>query len=104
MLENNIIWHWDAGDKYRVYVWESRELDFGGESSPNTAKVRTNNITFSLLTPVDGLEWTRQVLKDEPFRIGRLGRHLKYRIRLTGTGTVEYVDLGTSYTTVNSGG
>lgn len=101
--EDALIYQWDAGTAYRPYVWCSRELLINGASSPTTAKVHGVNVTFRLLTPVDGLYYERRVVDREPFRLGRLGRHLRYRIELEGTGDVEYAHVGFSELTINEG-
>lgn len=102
-LEGQLIHQWNAGDTLRHYMWESRELSFGGESAPTTAKIRTNNITFRLLSPIPNLYYERKVMDEKPFRLGRLGRHLNYRVGLYGTGTVDFLDLGMMNTTINRG-
>lgn len=103
MLEGQLVYQWNAGKALRSYIWESRELSFGGAATPTTAKVRTNNIMFRLLTPIENLYYERQVMDETPFRLSRLGRHLNYRVGLYGTGTVEFVDLGMMNTTINRG-
>ena len=104
MLDSDrLVYHWNAGDKLREYMWESRELDLGGEYSPTSAKVRTQGTTFKLLTPYPDLAYERYVSDETPFRLGRLGRHLNYRVGFYGTGNVDFVDLGMTHMTVNRG-
>ena len=102
MLEDRFISQWNTGQYLRPYLWESRELDFGGESSPNTVKIRTTDTLFRITAPT-GSYYERKVINEKPVRLGRIGRHLNYRIQLSGTGTVDYVALGTMKTTVNAG-
>lgn len=101
--EDRLIRQWNAGDTLRPYHWESRELDFGGESSPTAAKIRTQGTTFTLLTRWDDVSYSRYVSSEKPFRLGRLGRHLNYRIRLQGTGAVDFLALGMADLLVNRG-
>lgn len=104
MLETDrLIYQWNAGDTLRPYIWESRELSFGGKASPTTAKVRTQGTLFKLLTPHPDLAYACYIHDEEPVRLGRVGRHLNYRVGLYGTGDVDYVDIGMTEMTVNSG-
>lgn len=100
---DRIVYQWDAGGSFREYIWESRELSFDGKSSPTTAKVRSPDTLFKLLSPWADTAYARKVTNDEPFRLGRLGRHLNYRIGLYGVGDVDYVDLGMTELTINTG-
>ena len=104
-MEDGYLWHWNAGGTYRKYVWESRPINFGGESSPNSVKVKSNNTTFRLIADEINSEtlYERRIISDKPVRLARLGRHYNYKIGLTGTGTVDYVDFGTMFTTINAG-
>lgn len=88
--QDQSITQWDGGNALRPYIWESAELGFSGTNIPITAKVRTNDITFRLLTPVPNLYYERHITDEYPFRIARLGRHPSYRIGLYGTGTVDF--------------
>lgn len=120
-LDDNRVKVWNESDDYRPYVWVSRELTGGpndhvqltnGKSqrkvplgniwSPASAKIRTEGVKFQLDTP-HGTVFERYVASEEPFRLPKLGRHMWYRIRLEGTGTVEFAELGTAHFTVNIG-
>ena len=104
MLDNDrLVYQWNAGDTLREYMWESRELDLGGDYSPTSAKVRTQGTKFKLLTPHPDLAYERYVSDEEPFRLGRLGRHYNYRVGFYGTGNVDFVDIGMTHMTVNRG-
>lgn len=103
MLEDDIMYQWNAGTTKRPYIWESRELTFNGDSSPTTCKVRSEPTTFRLLTPHQDLFYERFVINERPFRLGRVGRHYYYRLGFYGTGTVEFVDLGMTMNHVNFG-
>lgn len=103
MLEDRFVYHWNAGKTLREYAWESRELSFGGRASPTVAKIRTDHIKFRLLTPKTGLFYERIVTDENPFHLGRVGRHLNYRMGFYGTGTVEFANLGMMMTTINEG-
>lgn len=103
-LEDATLYQWDAGATKREYVWESRDLSFGGQSSPTSAKIRTDGITFTIIGQHNSNYYERFVPDEQPFRLGRLGRQLKYRLRFTGTGTVESAAIGMTYLTINQGG
>lgn len=94
MLEGNILWQWNAGNTYREYKWTSRELNFGGTSTPLACKVKTDGIQL-LLIDMDGLHLYERFVPDEkPVRLKRLGRQRSWRLSFVGTGTVEYAALG----------
>lgn len=103
MLENGIIYQWEAGDDLREYEWISRELGFSGYAGPNTAKIRTDEITFTVYGQDTKQEYTTKVFSDRAVRIGRLGRNLNYRFGFRGTGFVESAQIGTALVTVNGG-
>lgn len=105
MLEGTSVYHWQGSSQLRPFTWISKPVSFGGRASPNSCKIRGKNVKFTLLTDKENIFWERDrlVVNEEPFRVGRIGRHVYYRIRLDGTGDVEFVDLGTSFTTVNYG-
>lgn len=100
MLDGNILWQWNAGSTYRNYKWTSRELNFGGTSTPTTAKVKTDGTKLHLID-MDGYHvYERFVPDEEPVRLKRLGRQRCWRLSFTGTGTVEYVALGMRFNTL----
>lgn len=103
MLENQGVYQWSAGKTLRPYEWESRELSWGSKASPTSAKVRSTGTTFDLKTSWVDTHFKRFVSDEKPFRIPRLGRHLFYKISFTGTGTVEFAELGSAEVTVNAG-
>jgi hypothetical protein len=100
MLDGNILWQWNAGSAFRDYVWTSRELNFGGQSTPTTAKVKTNGIKLHLIDMDDYHAYERFVPDEEPVRLKRLGRQRCWRLSFTGTGTVEYIALGMRFNTL----
>lgn len=103
-LEDSIIYQWDAGDVLRPYIWESRPLSFGAESAPGSIKVDTDGTTVRIMASERPQTYFERFVHGErPIRLPRLGRHLKYRIGLYGTGTTHYVDLGLMEATVNRG-
>lgn len=93
MLENGVLWQWNAGDTYREYKWTSRELNFGGKSTPTTAKVMTDGINLHLVDMDGNHMYDRFVADAEPVRLKRLGRQRCWRLSFTGKGTVEYAAL-----------
>ena len=100
MLDGNILWQWNSGTVYRPYQWTSRELNFGGTSTPTTAKVKTNGIKLRIVD-MDGIHYFERFVPDEdPVRLKRLGRQREWRLSFTGTGTVEYAALGMQFNTL----
>ena len=98
--DGNILWQWNAGSTYRNYKWTSRELNFGGTSTPTTAKVKTDGTKLHLID-MDGYHVYERFVPDEkPVRLKRLGRQRCWRLSFTGTGTVEYVALGMRFNTL----
>lgn len=103
-LEDNLlISQWNAGKKLRPYKWESREFTFGGRGAPTSAKVRTNQTLFKLLSPHADLAYERMVVDEVPFRLRRLGRNMQYRVGLYGTGDVDFVMVGAQERRLNVG-
>ena len=103
MLIDGIVYSWDSSDKLRKFIWESGELTTTGIKSlwsPTTAKVRTRDTEFTLKTPTR-TEYKRKVLSEIPFRLPKLGLHLWYKLRLSGYYDIDFVDIGTSNTTLN---
>lgn len=107
MLEDNVLWQWNAGTKYRKYQWRSRMLGFGGEGTPTVAKVKTDGIMLRILSEQGTTAFERFVPNDTPVRLKRLVRGREWRIELSGKGTVDYVNLGLRFNTfegnVNNG-
>ena len=121
MLEDTNIYSWDKGVSYREFLWESRELTGRGDPtrtlaltqqktpprgttwSPSSAKVQSEAVEFTLITPLQDEAYKRIVLSEEAFRLPRVGRNLWYRIRLRGTHPVDFVTMGTSHFTVSHG-
>lgn len=100
MLEGNILWQWNAGPTFRDYIWTSRELNFGGTSTPITAKVKTTGINLRIID-MDDIHYFERFVPDEtPVRLKRLGRQREWRLSFLGTGTVEYAALGMRYNTL----
>ena len=100
MLQDDIIWQWNAGKTYRKYQWISRELGENGESTPLAAKVRTTGIKLQIIDAEGGHLFERFVPDETPVRLARLGRRVPWRLGFTGTGTVEYAALGMTMNTV----
>lgn len=94
LLQDSVLWQWNAGSTYRSYIWESRELGFGGESTPIVAKVRTDGINLRIMGYDSAYYYERFVPDETPVRLKRLGRQRNWRLRLSGKGTVEYIVLG----------
>lgn len=123
MLNDGMVQAWDKGIEYRRFLWESRELVIGQggmphESitirqsanqplaqlwSPTSVKIRTNGTHFTLISPVAGDLYDREVLNERPFRLPRVGRHTHWRLRVEGKEPIDFIDIGTAIFTVNAG-
>lgn len=123
LYPNGDVKQWDSGADLRKFFWESCELSsddnqvgsvhamdnpsgkphLGVKWAPNYAKIRSDTVDFTLLTPIDGLNYKRRTTGEVPFRFPKFGRHPWYRVRLEGTSPVEFLTLGTSLYTVNRG-
>lgn len=112
LMTDGVISVWNRGAQYRTFEWVSRELTgdnstpgqqpLGSMWAPVSAKVRTRDTEFSLLTPQREV-YKRKVVDERPFRLPRAGRHMWFKVRLRGASPVEFVDLGTANFTVNQG-
>lgn len=103
MLQDDIVYQWNAGSTYREYQWISRESVFPGRAAFTAAKVRTDDITMELYTKDTEQMWERKVVSEEPFRLPRIGRHVNWRVGFRGTGVVEFVKAATSVATLTKG-
>lgn len=110
MLEHDTIYVWNKGLQYRPFYWESRELLGAAKNStrgiswsPASAKVKSDDVKFTLITPLLKEAYTRKVLGEDFFRLPRVGRNLWYKIRLEGIQPVLFAALGTSNFTLNDG-
>lgn len=122
MLEDGEVSTWNSSDTLRPYYWESRPLTGQNEDttqvvigqsvqsprgatwSAASAKVGVEgSTTFTLITPQPDVEYEKVVVDEIPFRLPRIGRHLWYKVRLQGTGIVNFLTLGTAHFTVNRG-
>lgn len=118
-LENDKIKLWDSSDKYRPYLWQSRQLtglsDAVGQSAmaamnparssawwPTSVKLG-GNAHFTLLDSHGHAVYERFLSREKPRRLPRKGRHLWYQARLSGTDPVQFFNLGTATFTVNAG-
>lgn len=118
-LQKDTVWEWDAGKSYRPYIWQSRQITQGndavGQSNlatdsparagmwwPTSVKLG-GNASFMLLDSHGHVAYQRFISKEKPRRVPRCGRHQWYQIRLSGTDTIYFVDLGTAHFNVNAG-
>lgn len=101
MLEDGMLWQWNAGSTYRPYKWVSKEVDTtegtAGESTPTTAKIMTDGVTLKIIDHEGNHCYERFIPDVSPVRLKRLGRQLKWRMSLSGKGTVEYAALSVAY-------
>lgn len=121
MLEDQTLYVWNSGDELRPYQWLSRELTgehhqpgmaaatpqsgaaLGNLWTPTSAKVRTKETEFTLVSSVSTEVYRRMVVGERPFRLPRAGRHPWWRVQFKGIEPVEFAVLGTSFFTVNAG-
>lgn len=103
MLEDDTIYHWDAGGTYREYLWESTKLTFGGEGSPSVAQIKTSQTIFEILDSESRIFFWQEVFNDKPFRLPRFGRPAKFRVGFRGVGTVEQIKLAMMFATLEQG-
>lgn len=120
LLEDDRISVWNTSDVLREFEWVSRELPGGGRGggngripsadeplgcmwSPVSAKVRTADTEFTLISPTNPEVYRRKVVGEVPFRLPRMGRHMWYKVKFRGTSPVEFAELGTAHFTVNQG-
>lgn len=120
MLENDTLDVWDNGLSYRAFTWESRELTGRGDTtgrkivgdsdapigtswSPASVKIRSKDTAFTLLLPNGKEAYHKKVVSERAFRLPRVGRHLYYKIRLSGIYPVEFLAMGTANFTVHNG-
>lgn len=120
-LQDGKVWTWDTGDTYREFIWESKELDHSTSSlsvsggslgssksaqplwSPASVKIKSEEVTFRLVTPFTENAFERVVTNERPFRLPFKGRHIWFKFRLRGNRRVEYVDIGTAHSSVTAG-
>jgi hypothetical protein len=103
LLENGEIRQWNAGPRFRPYLWRSAELFFDGRTTPTVAKVGITGRSALTLINELGDEYTTDIVSDAPARLKRLGRYMSWRVQLTGTGEVRYLDLATANSTLSRG-
>lgn len=103
LLQDDVLYQWNAGNSYRKYMWRSRELNFGGDATPTVAKLRTSGTTFTLLDAEQRHLFSRFVPDEKPVRLARLGRRHDWYIELTGTGSVDYAVLDHTFNPANVG-
>lgn len=118
-LFDDKIWEWDSGTAWRPYVWQSRPLTGGNDAVGQNQSAANNparasrwwpvsvklggSANFRLMDSHDHVRYERFVAGETPRRLPRCGRHLWYKVRLDGTETIQFLDLGTSIYTVNNG-
>jgi hypothetical protein len=99
MLEDGRLWRWDAGETFRPYEWVSSELRGDSDYTPTVLSVETDGIVAQVVPggpPVF-------LAGPKPVRLPRVGALRGYRVRLTGTGTVECVKLASAVMTMEAG-
>lgn len=118
-LHNDVIWEWDAGKEYRPYIWQSRYITQGNDAvgqnnlaAANPARASMwwptsvklgGNANFTLIDSHGHKAYERFIAGEKPRRLPRQGRHLWYQVKLVGTDTIYFIDLGTAHFNVNNG-
>ena len=117
-LQNNQVWVWNSSNKYRPYLWQSKQLtarSLHGSSSLNSqppmrdhmwwpTAIRLNGAALVTIEDSRGHHYYSHTLATErPYRLPRHGRHMWYRVRLESDALVEYLTMGTSLSSVNKG-
>lgn len=130
-LQDNAMYVWDGGTELRPYVWESKEITAqsaeGASAIPSAGVSHMARNGASKPFPVRDYNWwptsvklrgtARVTLRDSHehpvfdrlitterwHRVRRAGRHLWYRLRLSGTQPVDAVSISTSNITLNQG-
>lgn len=97
MLQDDLLYQWNAGKSYREYTWRSRELQLPGQGTPLAAQVRATGITVALRDSELGHEYARFVAGDSPFRLARMGRRRSWYLEFRGKGAVERAALGMTF-------
>jgi hypothetical protein len=103
LLADNKIYQWNAGNNYLRYKWTSEGL-LGGTTTYTSARVEVDegDILFWLR---DGKLKYRigSTTSGQPFRLERLSREDEYRFTFEGTGTVSFLEVGTSFNQLHQG-
>lgn len=95
MLDDEGMLHqWNAGTRYRPYLWVSHVLMTGFQSWLPVAQIGVDGeVTYTLKAGEHNI-YSRRVTHNRPFRTRRLMRNAEHRIVLEGTGEVRYLRLG----------
>ena len=128
ILQDDEILVWTGGDEPREYIWQSRPLTGGpssvGRNNPD-AQMSVSRMaeTYSARGPLwapgsvklkgaahvrlynpHGVNAVDRFIGTErPVRARRVGRHSIYWLEVRSTQPVEFINIGTSYFTVNGG-
>lgn len=98
-VEQDGVYRWDSGDKFRPYVWRSKknisptQINFAGAK---VSRYNLGNVTFKLTG--DNLlikEYSPNVT--EKFRLPAGRRDVEFQMELSGTAEVYQVEISTSY-------
>lgn len=124
LMQDGKVSLWNQGQEYRPYEWESRELtspehtiytsknyatrpaddaSLGCLFSPAALRVRSVLTHVSLINPRDKVVYERNISDGKTVRLPKVGRHMYYRLKFTGTEPVEYADMGTAIITTTKG-
>lgn len=126
-LEDGKVWEWDGGIEYRPYIWQSRQITAMSLSGRSEMELSMSRAAIPKSIPYRDVMWwptairlrgaakatiydsrghafySQEIANEQPHRLPRHGRHMWYRMRLSGISQVEFVSLGTSLSSVNAG-
>lgn len=93
---------WDAGVRYRPFLWESNTFHEGGRlnrySVAHVDGKELLNCQVGLVCGEHSLLVSRAIGGCKTFRIPRSGLHREHRVRFTGTGIISYAQLRGTFT------
>ncbi|HAP0005691.1 TPA: hypothetical protein NY224_002347 [Escherichia coli] len=94
--DEGMLHQWNAGTRYRPYLWVSHVIMTGFQSWLPVAQIGVDGeVTYTLKAGEHNI-YSRRVTHNRPFRTRRLMRNAEHRVVLEGTGEVRYLRLGTT--------
>jgi hypothetical protein len=104
LLYDDAVWQWDAGPRRMPYRWKSAELTLQGKTTITSVAAKVRYAACMKLSNREGDEYTTLIYsEDGPARVKRLPRSSGVHVEFVGTAIVEYVHLGTTFSSLNLG-
>ena len=92
--DEGALYQWNAGSRYRPYLWVSRVIMTGFHSWLPVAQIGVDGeVTYTIKAGGHNI-YSRRVTHNRPFRTRRLMRNAEHRIAFEGTGEVRYLRMG----------